>query len=246
MDKLSFKLDTFEGPLDLLLHLISKNRLDIYEVPISALVDQYLAYIRLAEEMDIDLASEFLVMASNLIYIKSRKLLPKPEEEPAEFTDPEEELRRQLIEYKIYKEATVPLDNRFKVYSERYTRQPMAIEPDQEDKKYRNSHPASFLSRAYERMLEKQRRKLPPAISSFSRYIGREIAPVSMGVQQIMSRIKKVGRTTFSVILRGVRSRSEIVAAFLALLELVAAKKVRVKEEAGGDYTLISEKSGEI
>ncbi len=247
MEKLSFKLDAFEGPLDLLLHLISKNKLDIYEVSISALVDQYMAYINLAKQMDIDLASEFLVMASNLVYIKSRRLLPKAEpEEEGESIDPEEELRRQLIEYKIYKEAVPPLDERFHVYRERYVREPMPITPDEEDKRYKNTHPASFLVKAYENMLQKQKRKLPPSLSSFSRYIGKEIAPVSLGVHKILSCIEKLGKTTFSRILKGAKSRSEIVATFLALLELVASKKIRVEDGiSSGDYTLISGQGGE-
>ena len=112
--KYSIKIENFEGPLDLLCHLIDKNKMDIYDINLSAITDQYIDYIKMMEEMNLDVTSEFLVMSSTLLYLKSKHLLPKVQEDEEEIT--EEELIRRIIEYKKYKEIT----SKFK---ENYTKQ---------------------------------------------------------------------------------------------------------------------------
>ncbi|HBF64648.1 MAG TPA: hypothetical protein DDW34_01510, partial [Clostridium sp.] len=106
MEQITIRLDAFEGPLDLLYHLIEKNEIDIYDIPIARLTDQYLAYLDLAEDRDMDGMSEFLVMAATLLEIKSKLLLPKPKNEAEEGPDPREELVIKLLEYKKIKEVT--------------------------------------------------------------------------------------------------------------------------------------------
>jgi segregation and condensation protein A len=107
------KLDVFEGPLDLLLYLIKKNEIDIYNIPVALITDQYLQYLEIMRSLNLDLAGEYLVLASTLIYIKSQMLLPRPETEDAqEEADPRGELVQQLLEYQAYKEAALCLDRR--------------------------------------------------------------------------------------------------------------------------------------
>ena len=109
IDKLDFKLDKFEGPLDLLLHLIDRNKFDIFDIPIVEITKQYLEYVDQLEEEDMDVMSDFLVMASTLISIKSKMLLPKDEEVEEDEADPRQELVRRLLEYKVYKYASLEL-----------------------------------------------------------------------------------------------------------------------------------------
>ena len=127
----SIKTENFEGPLDLLCHLIDKNKMDIYDINLSEITDQYIEYINQMEEMNLDVTSEFLVMSSTLLYLKSKHLLPKAEEDEEEIT--EEELIRRIIEYKKYKEITKVFRERIQVFSKRLYKMPDKIElPKQE------------------------------------------------------------------------------------------------------------------
>ena len=124
--KYELKLDNFEGPLDLLCYLIDKDKVDIYEVSLDKIADQYLEYLNIQEEFNLEIASEFLVMASTLLLIKSKGLLPKVAQDEAEIT--EEELIRRIIEYKKYKEICKTLKDRFEKYSKRFSKFPEKIE----------------------------------------------------------------------------------------------------------------------
>ena len=126
INKYKIKLENFEGPLDLLCHLIDENKMDIYDISISEITDQYIDYINMAEQMNLEITSEFLVMASNLLYIKSKKLLPRQEEEEEMLS--EEELIRRIIEYKQYKEITNKFREMYSVNNKRAYRLPEAIE----------------------------------------------------------------------------------------------------------------------
>ena len=124
--KYSIKINNFEGPLDLLCHLIDKNKMDIYDINISEITDQYIKYIEQMEKMNLEITSEFLVMSSTLLYLKSKHLLPKQQEDEEEIT--EEELIRRIIEYKKYKEITKKLKENFLQYSKRFYKLPEEIE----------------------------------------------------------------------------------------------------------------------
>ena len=124
-NKYAIKIDNFEGPLDLLCHLIDKNKMDIYDINISQIADQYIEYINNMEKMNLDVTSEFLVMSSTLLYLKSKHLLPKIEDDEEEIS--EEELIRRIIEYKKYKEITKVLKENFLEYSKRYFKMPEEI-----------------------------------------------------------------------------------------------------------------------
>ena len=116
--KYAIKIDNFEGPLDLLCHLIDKNKMNIYDINLSEITDQYIDYLKQQEKLNLEIASEFLVMASTLLFLKSKNLLPKQEEEEEEIT--EEELIRRIIEYKKFKEISKVLKQNYTVYSNRY------------------------------------------------------------------------------------------------------------------------------
>jgi len=128
----AIKLDIFEGPLDLLLYLIKKNEIDIYNIPVSLIVEQYLQYLKMIKSLNLDLAGEYLVMASTLIHIKSRMLLPEPEEPEEEEEDPRAELVRQLLEYKAFKEAAENLSQRPILERDVFTR--AAFSPEEIEK----------------------------------------------------------------------------------------------------------------
>ena len=128
----AIKLDIFEGPLDLLLYLIKKNEIDIYNIPVALVTEQYLQYLKMIKALNLDLAGEYLVMASTLIHIKSRMLLPVPEEPEAEEEDPRAELVRQLIEHKTFKEAAVNLGERPLLERDVFTR--AALLPEEVEK----------------------------------------------------------------------------------------------------------------
>ena len=124
--KYAIKIDNFEGPIDLLCHLIDKNKMNIYDINLSEITDQYINYLKEQEKLNLEIASEFLVMASTLLYLKSKNLLPKQEDEEEEIT--EEELIRRIIEYKKFKEISKTLKNNYNVYSNRYYKSQEQIE----------------------------------------------------------------------------------------------------------------------
>ena len=126
INKYKIKLENFEGPLDLLCHLIDENKMDIYDISLSEITDQYIEYINMAEKMNLEVTSEFLIMASNLLYIKSKKLLPRQEEEEEMLS--EEELIRRIIEYKQYKEITNKFREMYSANNKRAYRLPEVIE----------------------------------------------------------------------------------------------------------------------
>ncbi len=125
-NKYDLKLDNFEGPLDLLVYLIDKNKMDIYKVNISEITDQYIEYLKIQEELDLEIASEFLVMASTLLLLKSKGLLPKQNEDEAELT--EEELLKRIIEYKSYKQISQTFKENMEIFSKRLYKFPERIE----------------------------------------------------------------------------------------------------------------------
>ena len=155
MEKLLFKTEEFEGPLDLLLFLIQKHKLDICDIEISALLEQYLTYIRSLEEQDLEVASEFLEMASRLVYIKTVMLLPRHEEEGLQLKT---ELQGELLEYQVCRQVAAQLGARNRMYLQ-FVRAPVKIEADNT---YRLTHRADELYAAYQDAAGRGRRRLPP------------------------------------------------------------------------------------
>jgi len=226
MDKdYKVKLEVFEGPLDLLLYLIKRDEIDIYDIPIEHITKQYLEYLDAFKVLDIDIAGEFVVMAANLIYIKSRSLLPPAQqdpEEPVEEEDPRWELVRQLLEYKKFKDAAAHLGEREAIQSSIYGRLPEAPEAPAE----RPMAEVSIfdLINAFQKVL-----KRVPKPEDL-REIFEENFTVSDKIEFVLKMTGSGVPLKFTELFSDAASRAEVVVTFLAVLELIRLKQLRVMQ----------------
>lgn len=221
---LSYTLPVFEGPLDLLLFLVQKNKLNIYDIPIHTLLEQYMDTIRDMQQHDLEVATEFLDMAARLVHIKSSMLLPRPEEAEAL----RRELTGELIEYQLCREAAARLAADY-IGGDLFIRDPVELEPDYT---YRLTHSPQELFVAYRTAAGKGARRLPPPIQAFSGIIRRKIVPVSARIVHVLRRIYRQS-VKYDTLFQDAQSRSEMVATFLALLELAKANRIRIEGERG-------------
>jgi len=229
MEQMTFQLKVFEGPLDLLLHLISKNKVSIYDIPISDILDQYLLYLEQMKYMDLEIASDFIAMAAQLMYIKSKMLLPKPEEE--EYEDPRRALVQSLIEYKQIKEGSQFLRERENIGAGLFVRAPQMLA--EKDKNYRHTHKAEELRLALSDMIDRIGRKIPPPVTSFTGIIKNETTPVSEKITQVLRMLFTKSKLKFMDFIKTSKNRSDIVASFLAVLELSKENKIEITDDAG-------------
>lgn len=218
MEQLNYKIDVFEGPMDLLLHLISKHKLNINDIPITELVNQYLDYVRQMQEQDFDIAGDFLEMSARLIYIKTVSLLPRHEE--AEIL--KKELTGELIEYRDCKLMAQELSHHTDGFN-RFVRRP---EQGHVNYDYERFHEGEELLNAYISAAGRGRRKLPPPIDSFRDIVARKFVAVASKVGDVMKRLKDAGKVSFLSLFSSAESKSDIVATFLAVLELAKTKKI--------------------
>ena len=233
MEAITYHLDVFDGPLDLLLHLISKNKVNIYDIPIAMILDQYNQALEQMQVQDLDVTSEFVAMSAHLLYIKSKMLLPRHEED-AEEEDPRAQLVEMLLEYQKFKEVSGVLHHRYEIGKDIFIKSQEPLEPD---KVYRYTHDKNDLSRAIVRMIDRAERELPPPVSNFSGIVGHEVYSVGSKVAFIVKRLASAGAATFRGLFAKVRSRSEVVATFLAVLELCKSNRVIISDE-GTEQTL--------
>jgi len=237
MEKLSFKLEVFEGPLDLLLFLIQKNKVSIYDIPVSLITEQYMEYLELMEKHDLEISSEFLVMAARLLYIKSKMLLPKHEEiEGEEEEDPRQELILNLVEYKKYKEVSKFFSDRKNICDFLYFKS--SVNTDEFKINVNAPMEIDALTLAFERVMKRFEDKLPPSKMLFSGMVGREPVSVKSKMQSVTKAIRISGQISFDDLFTEAKSRSEIVAIFLAVLELVRNNEVGF--ESVGDKIVLS------
>lgn len=220
MEVISYKLEMFEGPLDLLLSLISKNKLNIYDINVSELLDQYMEQIETMKENRMEIASEFLEMAARLVYIKTVMLLPKHDEGE----QLKKELTGELLEYQVCKDMAAKLSTMTDGF-QRFVRGPMKIEAD---KLYKRAHAPNELIEAYYSAVGRGLRKLPPPVESFTPLVAKKIVSVSSRVVHILRGLRAKSKIKFHSLFDHAESRSELVATFLAVLELVKAKRVHV------------------
>lgn len=230
MEKLTYKLDAFEGPLDLLLFLVRKNKVSICEVRITELVDQYMEQIGAMQARDMELSSEFLEMAARLVYLKTVSLLPQPEE-AAQLS---RELTGQLLEYDECRRAAEFLGGRIRFDSFPRAPQPLAL-----DVSYRGSISPGELAEAYRSAVGRGNRKLPPKPEAFSGIVSRRVVSVSSRIVGILRRLRRFGPERYEEIYRGCRGRSELVATFLAVLELVKGKRIRLEGDRDSVVRLV-------
>lgn len=229
MVAITYKLEVFEGPLDLLLFLISKNKLNIDDVSLYEVIEQYLSYIKAAQQENADIESEFLEMAARLVYLKTVSLLPKHDEAQ----QLSEELTGELLEYRLCREMAKKLSLMTDGFN-RFVREPTEIDPD---KRYRLSHPASKLYDAYFAAVGRGMRKLPPSDAPFQKIVARKIVSVPSRIIHVLRELKRRGTEKFSKLFEDSDSRSQIVATFLAVLELVKANRLHVNGQ-GGESTV--------
>ncbi len=220
MEKLQYKLEVFEGPMDLLLQLISKKKVSINDVPIMEIIEQYLEYVRLMQEDNLDVSSEFLEMAARLLYIKTVSLLPVHEEAEKLV----EELRGELTEYQDCKLVAGKLQNQAKGF-DFYSREPEEIEVDMT---YTRIHEPVEIFKAYMAAVGKGKRKLPPPIEAFRGIVAHKIVSVSSRISFIIDKFKTKKSRKFSSFFSNAESRSEMVATFLALLAMAKAKRIQI------------------
>lgn len=224
MEQISYKLDIFEGPMDLLLHLISKHKLNINDIPIFELVEQYVSYVQKMQEENMEVASDFLEMAARLIYIKTVSLLPKHEE--AEVL--KKELTGELIEYRDCKIIAEKLSKQTDGFNY-FTRKPAEIEID---RTYERVHDSIELLNAYVAAVGNGQKRLPPPVETFKKFVAKTIVSVSSRVNAIMRTLWGGKKVKFSSLFEKAASRSELVATFLAVLELSKDKKIHIDGEA--------------
>lgn len=241
MDELSFHVAAFEGPLDLLLHLISKNKINIYDIPIAEITDQYFEYIGAMQELDMELGGEFLVMAAQLLLIKSRMLLPAPEEDEE---DPRLELAERLEEYRRYKLAAEKMDE---------------LQHARDDVVFKGEEPLPFprirlenkpldvtkLFSAFMTVLEREIGRAELAPRNFRGVIGRTNYSIRRATDDLLAKVDGADAVEFPDLFEGLRVRGEYVAAFLALLELIKENFVFMYEEDGKIYCMRGERDGE-
>lgn len=222
MEKLSYKLETFEGPLDLLLFLIRKNKLNIFDIRITELVDQYMEQINAMKERDMEVASEFLEMAARLVYMKTVSLLPKPEEA--------EQLRRELtgelLEYQECRQIAGVLGERISFDS--FLRKPEQIAFNTS---YKGHHTPQEIYNAYLSAVGHGKRLLPPKPEAFSGIVSHKIVSVASRIVNVLRGLWKTGTRKYIGLYQDCKGRSDLVATFLAVLELVKGKRIRVEND---------------
>lgn len=247
---LEVKLQVFEGPLDLLLHLIEKNKVDIYDIPIVLITEQYLAYIRQMETDDMNVMSEFLVMAATLIDIKCRMLLPKEVNEDGEEEDPRAELVQKLLEYKMYKYMSFELKDRHIDAVKNFFKKPTM---PKEIEQYRP--PVDYeqllgdmnlvkLQEIFESVMQKQEDKIDPIRSNFGK-IEKEEIDMEVKTQYIENYITQHKKMSFRDLLQKQNSKAEVIVTFLVVLELMKIGKIDICQEHTFDDIEITRKDTE-
>ena len=224
------KIDNFEGPFDLLFHLIEKNQFNIYDIPINIITDQYMEYLFAMQEMDLEVASEFLVMASTLLHIKSRMLLPSKKEEQQQEEDPREELVLRLLEYRKYKEFSNVLREREKHWSKVYWKLPEVITFTRKDEIIELK--PDELRKVYIELMEKNKKKLNPNAIGMNRIIQHEKVSMKSKMREIIRELIRKGRFRFSELFSfKSKSVTDVVTGFMAILELAKLKKVSLEQK---------------
>ncbi len=226
--KYAIKIDNFEGPLDLLCHLIDKNKMNIYDINLSEITDQYIDYLKEQEKLNLEIASEFLVMASTLLYIKSKNLLPKQEEEEEEIT--EEELIRRIIEYKKFKEISKVLKQNYLEYSNRYYKLPEEIELPKQ--KIEKDYDKNVIPDMYKNVMQKNEEKINQNAKNIEKIAITDNYTVASKVRQMFKVLVKQKSFIFNKLFSLKKhNKQEVVTAFSGLLELSRRSKVETDQE---------------
>ena len=241
-EKYCVSLDNFKGPLDLLLHLLEKNKMDIYDIPIAEITKQYLAYLNAAEEMNLEIASDFLLMAATLISIKAKMLLPKPAVLPEQEADPREELTKRLLEYKFYKEVSLELKDCADKAAEHGFKE---IDLEELGKDFSAGNPVANISleqlwQAFDKVLRHVAEEKPQIILTHDSY------EVDAMMDMLIDLLDSQGAVEFGALFKPLDSKKKVIAVFLALLELYKMGHILVRQDENfGSLWLVKPKTEE-
>ncbi len=216
------KLETFEGPLDLLLFLIAKNKVSILDIPIAEIFEQYTQYLDVLRADNIEIASDFLEMAARLVYIKTAMLLPKSDDGDRL----KQELAQELMEYQVCRIAAEKLCGI--AAFDTFTREPSALEADRQ---YTKTHEITILTAAYLTILGRAKRRMPPRESDFTEYVAKPVVPVAWGVYSVIKQLKHRKHASIEKLFADCTKRDQMIAVFMALLELIKAGRVIVAND---------------
>lgn len=242
--KYSIKIDNFEGPLDLLCYLIDKNKMNIYDVKLSEITNQYIEYLNAMERMNLEIASEFLVMASTLLYLKSKNLLPKQDEDEDEIT--EEELIRRITEYKKFKEISQVLKENYLIYSNRFYKNQEIIKLPKQ--KLEKDYDTDILPNIYKELVERSRVKVNQNAKNIEKIAIVEKYTVADKVKEMYKILSKQKRFVFNKMftIKG-HDKQEVVTAFTGLLDMSRRNKVSTSQKENfGDILVESKKEEKI
>ena len=230
-------LDTYNGPLDLLLYLIRREEVDIYDIPITKITNQYMAYLNKLQSIDIGLAGDFLVMASTLMYVKSQTLLPRSEiTDEEDMEDPRLELVKQLLEYKRYKEATSTMTRLSEERSQRFSRpEERLIDDGKEDDEKLNLEDVDVwkLAQFFSGFMKQ-------TLGDVIQKIVYDDTPVHVYMDKVLNRLTRASAVSLKELLYESQGRSELIGFFLALLELVRLKKIKLEQTQDFDEIQIT------
>ncbi|MCI9063577.1 MAG: segregation/condensation protein A [Clostridia bacterium] len=241
-NKYAIKIENFEGPIDLLCTLIEKNKMSIYDINLSEITDQYIEYINQMEKMNLEVTSEFLVMASTLLYLKSRKLLPNPKEEEEEIT--EEELIRRIIEYKKYKDITVKLRENFAKFSNRLYKYPEEINLPKQDLEV--EYEPNKIPEIYSYLIEKNQDKINKNAKNIEKIAITENYTVGSKLKDMFRELIKHRKFVFNKLFSIKKhNKNEVVTAFTGLLELSRRDKVVTTQDGLFEDILVEKKSNQ-
>lgn len=230
---ITYRLDQFEGPLDLLLTLIQKNKFDIADIPISALCDQYMGYVESARTLDLDIASDFLLMASKLMLIKSRMLLPRERDGDE---DPRSELAASVLEYAKAKCAATAFASMYAAYSGRFAKDTDEITPDNTI----SPHDVSLLTSALAKIFAETRTVENAKTTHFTPLIRKKAASVTEKAIFVMRYLRRSGATPLNILFRSCSSRRELIPTFLAILELLKSGRIVITKGYTNDTGMLS------
>lgn len=235
MEQYTIKMENFEGPLDLLCHLIDKNKMDICEIKICEITDQYLAYLNEMKQMNLDVTSEFIVMASRLIYLKSKSLLPSIVEDEEEEID----LVQMLIEYKKYKEYTFTLKERIETYGGKFYKLPDKLDLPKE--KLDENFEPTLIPEIYNNFVTKEIEKKNVNADNINRIAVSEKVTIKSKIREILKELWKKPNFVFNKLFSiKKRSKVEVVTAFLSLLELSKMSRISVTQDSlFGDINVV-------
>lgn len=237
-EKSAETLQDFEGPLDLILFLLSKNKIEIQDIPVALILEQYLAYLEQRKQLDLEIASDFITMAAHLMYIKTRMLLSIEDEEAQSEVDEliaslkEREQKETYVRIKLLTETLGPMSEFGRSIMTRTS------EPIQHGKVFDYDHEKADLILAMQSVFDRGEKMAPPPVGAFSEIVRREPYSVADKSNEIVRRLKSFGITRFLLLFKGARSRSEIVATFIAVLELCRSRMIRLTGSSDTDCTV--------